>query len=873
MSVLHSLVQQSVSHYRVLEPLGRGGMGVVFKAEDTLLNRFVAIKFLPDELVHEGPVYERFRREARMASALNHANICTIHEIGEHEGRPFIVMEYLEGQTLRAMLQGHPMDVEKLLNLAIEVADALDAAHSKGIVHRDLKPGNIFVTDRGHAKLLDFGLAKPGLEGVLADSQSTVSFRDPLTSSGTTLGTVAYMSPEQALGRDIDARSDLFSFGVVLYEAATGNLPFPGETSAAIFDAILNRAPVPPLDLNPKLPPELDRIIMTSLEKDREVRYQSAAELRAELRRLKRDTDSDKVAESVRPGLRRRRRPHRLAAISLGAALLAVLAVQWFWPVPEPRVMATTQLTHDGISKDAPAFDGTRLYFLESGINKMGVTQVSATGGETSQIPAALAVVAVNGVSADRSNLLITGLLSAKHETALWALPLPAGSPRRLGEMPASEGDWSPDGAMLALIQGPDVYIARADGTQPRKILTVSGVPSKIRFSPDSRRLRYTLMDPTQNTSQIWEVGADGTDAHPLLSDWNNPPAECCGRWTADGRYYVFQVLKPPASDLWAIRESTSWFRRSPSTPVRLTTGPLAFAFPLPSPDGNRVFTVGTLQRGELVRYDASSKEFVNVNSGVSAGEVSFSRDGQWAAWVHYPSGTLWRSRLDGSDRVQLSFSPQIAFLPRWSPDGKTIAFVAAELGKPWKIFLVPAQGGTAKELLPETRNEVDVDWSADGKQLVFGRLSEQASTEAINIQVFDLASGRLSTLPGSDNLFSPRWSPDGRYIAALTADYKMLMLFDLSSQKWRKWLEEPNGTISYPSWSNDSKAIYYQNLAEYRRIALGKSQPEFVASFKNVSLLNGRWGTWSGIAPDGSPLFVRDISTQEIYALDVKLP
>ena len=282
---------------------------------------------------------------------------------------------------------------------------------------------------------------------------------------------------------------------------------------------------------------------------------------------------------------------------------------------------------------------------------------------------------------------------------------------------------------------------------------------------------------------------------------------------------------------------------------------------------------MGTLERGELVRYDSPSRQFVPVNSGIPVGEVSFSRDSQFVAWVLYPEGTLWRSRPDGSERVELTFPPKIAYLPRWSPDGKAIAFVAAEKGKPWKIFLVPAQGGPERELLPETRNEIDVDWSADGEQLVFGRLSEQASTEAINIQLFDLRTGQVSALPGSDRLFSPRWSPDGRYIAAMTADFRALRLFDVQLQTWSKWVEAPDGMISFPAWSKDSKYVYYENLFDYRRVAVGENRSELVASLRNLRLFHGRWGTWSSIAPDGSPLFLRDISTHEIYSLDVRLP
>jgi len=405
------------------------------------------------------------------------------------------------------------------------------------------------------------------------------------------------------------------------------------------------------------------------------------------VKQFKRDTSSrsrEDLASASRRGISR-------TWVAAGALLTLFCAAVVFWAMASPgppRVSGTTQLTRDGVSKFGVLTDGSRLYIAEHYPNSW-LVQASTRGGETIPISAPSANMLPVDISADHTQLLVSTVSGTDPETRFWSLPLPSGAPRGLGSMVGHDPSWSPDGHHLLFARGSDLFVASPDGSEPRKLITMQQTPRCIKESPDGKRIRFTIGPADQTSSAIWEIRSDGTDLHPVLPGWHTPPQEYCGNWTPDGRYFLFPNWTGSRFDIWAIREAVGLFRWHASEPFQLTTGPISFHWETVSPDGKEIFADGFQARGELVRYDSKSRQFVPYLSGISAGELDFTRDGRWVSYIVYPEGTLWRSRADGSERLQLTEASELAALPRWSPDGSQVAFVSTRRGSPWKVLVV----------------------------------------------------------------------------------------------------------------------------------------------------------------------------------------
>ena len=595
-------------------------------------------------------------------------------------------------------------------------------------------------------------------------------------------------------------------------------------------------------------------------------------------------SSSDQLTEGVpatRP--RTRGRPLYNGLAVLGAIVVTVGALALWetdFRTKAPRVLRFTPLTNDGQVKSGfMAADGSRIYFTEMLAGQgFRISQVSVNGGEAAPLSVPLKQPQVLDLSRDGTELLIANY-EGNQGFSFWVQPVAGGSPRRVGTiLVVGDARFGADGTSIVYSDGHDVYSAHRDGSSPRRLVTVDSDPFGFQFSPDARIFRFTQWDYQVDSMTIMEAAADGTGLHKMFGG-------CCGTWTSDGRFFVFQSRRDLRLDLWALPEERRFpWRSRDDKAIQLTAGPLNFEFPLPSKDGKQIFAIGGSRRAEVIRYDSRSGQFVPYLSGISAEGLAFSRDGQWVTYTSFPDNTLWRSRVDGSERLQLTFPPSRAFLPRWSPDGKQIAFNGKQIGSTanppettWNIYLVSNEGGTPQRVFPSEQSQMDVNWSPNGNSLAFG------SVEVPNAPIYmiDLRSKSVSTLPGSNGLYSPHWSPDGKYIAAITTEHPhKLMLFEFATQRW---MQAFGSEMGYEGWSRDGKFIYFQayhNPAQdgvqsrIVRFRLSDRKIENIVDLRNVGRLTaGTITGWFGLAPDDSPLFARDISTSEIYALEMDWP
>lgn len=842
--------------YEILGLLGAGGMGEVYRALDLVLKREVAIKVLPSSVAQNLDRLRRFELEAQATAALDHPNILAIYRFGIFEGTPYLVSALLEGTSLRQLLEQGPLPVRKAIDTSVQVAHGLAAAHEKGIVHRDLKPENLFVTKSGLSKILDFGLAK--LMQAPAESDGNAPTLTRGTDPGQTMGTAGYMAPEQVRGQPVDHRTDIFAFGAVLYEMLSGRRAFHRSTAAETMTTVLHEDPPAVSQFVKNTPPGLQRVLERCLEKNPDQRFQSASDLAFALEALSDSSGSAPVP--VAAPARRWSRKSILWSTAIIAAL--ALAVVGYFVLPSRNRLASlrisdySQITHDGNAGSLRGTDGARLYMFR---DNYGIGEVAISGGDIAPVQVALSNPVLMDVSPDGSKFLVasyTGATTISHP--IWNASILGGSLQYLAV--GTVASWSPDGSSVVYsTPDGDIFAIRSDGTGAHKLASVAGLAYFLRWSPDGTTIRFSRDD------QLWEMSSNGSNLHQLLPGWKNDA--CCGHWDPDGNLFIFNS----GGQLWARDERRELFRRSPPPPVQLTSGPIAWGNPIPSKDGKKIFVTGSTLHGELVRFDAKTGQFQTYLSGLSADNVSFSKDGQSVAFTSYPEGILWRARPDGSNRIQLSNAPMQPTLPSWSPDGTQILFVDSSSADNEKAYIVSSQGGSPRRLLPEDNGpETDPNWSPDGSKVVYSTSPEGGADPKSVINILDLDSKRVSTVPGSVGMFSPRWSPAGRSIAAVRMNSTTLNIFDIKTQQWSTPYK---GVVAYPAWSKDGQLIYFMNFQENPavfRIRVADGAIERVVDIKDLHY-TGNSGMWMGLDPTDAALFLRNLGTCDVYALSLE--
>ena len=846
-------VGEVIGSYRVQSKLGSGGMGTVYRAQDTRLDRPVALKLLPDASLFDKDTLLRFRNEARAASSLNHPNICTVYEAGEDHGVPFIAMELLDGQTLAQMISSHPLPTEDIVRIGIEVCDALQCAHEKGIIHRDLKPSNIFITQRGDAKLLDFGVSKRLKVEAAATHASTVA--TTLTMHGQVLGTAPYMSPEQLQGKPVDGRSDIFSLGAVFYEMATGLQAHRGESTATILAEILRGEPRPVRQLNPEIPAELQRVIRKCLEKDPADRYQSAKELMIDLRRLQRELKNP--AEPEHTKLR-----SRVVTVALaGLAVIALAVAIWFTPVPVSAPLDSQQLTFSAVPKQGPLFtDGSRLYFQRGN----QPAEMSVGGGMIAPLTALQGMYLMD-LSRDGSKVIAWRFDPSDNigRGTMWIAPVLGGMPSRLSDHLAQAARFSPDGPSIFFADMGNLYTADADGSAAKKIWSTSQFIQDFAISPGDKQFSLSLSPDEQHVSKLWRLGADASNPHALPLGWPEKTKESAGQWTPDGRHFVFLSDREGPTNIYEL-VSPPWyaFWRKPA-PVRLTGNQIDILALAPSHDSRRLFALGRMDQGLMQVFDPHTRKFVPFLDGIAARDFIISPDRQSMIYADYPSGHLWRSKLDGSNAVQLTGS--YAAMEQWSPDGKSIVY------SDWhRVYLLSADGGAPQPLVPSGDNQVAPTWTPDGKSVAFN-LYPLPNVAPSAIQLVDLASHNVSEMPDTVGFYFPSWSPDGKYMVAMALHPSRMMLYSAEKKTWRE-LRRFDVPWGYFTWARDGKALYMALVDEQKgmyRLSVPQGKWEKMGGMERIDARD--LDSFVSLTAEGEPAIMSHTGIAQVYALHWK--
>ena len=851
--------------YDVLGLLGAGGMGEVYRARDPVLKRDVAIKVLPSFVLHDPDRLRRFEKEAQAAAALNHPNILAVYRFGVFEGAPFLVSELLVGETLRQQLERGPLPVRKAIDMGVQVAHGLAAAHEKGIVHRDLKPENLFVTRDGRVKILDFGLAK--LMQLQADPDGTSPTLSHVTEPGVVMGTIVYMSPEQVRGNTVDHRADIFAFGAILYEMLAGQPPFQRPTSAETMAAILNEDPQGLSQIAPTISPGLQRIVQRCLEKSPAQRFQSASDLAFALEALSESgipaLDANSVADRRWP-----RRPLELPASVIAISLLAFVAITafaavglatFFKPSPASNLLDSTQITFSADPKQGPVFtDGSRLYFS----NDSKPSEMSIAGGPI--VPTQILGPGMQILDISRDSSTVLGLKLDLNDNngrgTLWTAPMLGGTARKLSDHLALSARWSPDGRSILFSDLRSLYSIDVDGQNLRTIWTGPGDLDDLSLSPDGRNLSLTVA--TNSIPRLWTLIADGRNAHPLQFDWPPESRQHAGQWTPDGKRFLFLSDREGPNNVYEI-VPPRWFEFwKKSTAVKLTGNQLSIEAFSPARDANGVYVLGRMDEGTMRAYDPKSRKMVPYLDNLSMLGFVVSPDGQWMAYTEYPSRHLWKSKLDGSERLQLTNS--YAGMLGWSPDGKWVVFSDFK-----NLYRVSADGGAPEKLTPDGHDDVQPSWFPDGKKIAFNYFPYP--DQPLRIRVLDLATRQVSTMPGADGYFFPLWSPDGKYLVAVAENPSRMVLYSAETGKWKDLhtFEAPWG---WEVWAKDSKSVYmsYQS---------GKN------GIYNLTVPDGRWtevtdmegvnptelDAYLSLTPDGQPAMMSRTGVAQMYLLNWK--